>query len=209
MKVAIMVDGGFLKVKHLQKMGNPLGASDVVDFCLNKVMGDDDLTGDDLFRIYYYDCLPFDGTVENPISGDEVDYSETPKTAALKSFCQKLARMPKIAFRSGKLSYDGWNVPPRKIRQLHNNNRAPAAADLKVKFSQKQVDMKIGLDIAWLASKQIVDKIVLVTSDSDFVPAMKFARREGVRVYLVCLNHRVKSELIEHSDGLVQVECGP
>ncbi len=67
--------------------------------------------------------------------------------------------------------------------------------------------MKIGLDIAWLASKKIVDKIVLVTSDSDFVPAMKFARREGIQVYLASLNHQVKSELIEHSDGLVLVEC--
>lgn len=49
----------------------------------------------------------------------------------------------------------------------------------------KRVDMKIGLDVAWLASKGIVDRIILVTADTDFVPAMKFARREGVQVLLV------------------------
>ena len=30
--------------------------------------------------------------------------------------------------------------------------------------------------------KRIVEIIVLVTGDSDLVPAMKFARREGLRV---------------------------
>jgi len=39
--------------------------------------------------------------------------------------------------------------------------------------------MKIGLDAAWLASKRIVDRIILVTADSDFIPAMSL---HGVRV---------------------------
>ncbi|MDT5157346.1 MAG: hypothetical protein QOH51_1703 [Acidobacteriota bacterium] len=47
--------------------------------------------------------------------------------------------------------------------------------------------MKIGLDVAWLASKSIVEKIILVMADSDLIPAMKFARREGVQVVLVTM----------------------
>ncbi len=50
--------------------------------------------------------------------------------------------------------------------------------------------MRIGLDIAWLSLKRIVDAVVLVTGDSDFVPAMKFARKEGIRVYLEALEVR-------------------
>lgn len=63
--------------------------------------------------------------------------------------------------------------------------------------------MKIGLDVAWLSSKSIVERIVLVTADSDFIPPMKFARREGVQVILVTMGHlHVKNELKEHADEM-------
>ena len=42
--------------------------------------------------------------------------------------------------------------------------------------------MRVGLDIASLTLKKQVEVIVLVTGDSDFVPAMKFARREGALI---------------------------
>ena len=48
----------------------------------------------------------------------------------------------------------------------------------------KGVDLRIGLDIARLSLRRLVDVIVVVTGDSDMVLAFKFARREGVRVYL-------------------------
>lgn len=51
-------------------------------------------------------------------------------------------------------------------------------------MGQKGVDIRTGLDIARIAVKRIVDIIVLVTGDSDFVPVMKFARTEGIKVYL-------------------------
>ena len=77
------------------------------------------------------------------------------------------------------------------------------ATDFEPDLKQKYVDVKIGLDITWLASKRIVEKIILVTADSDFVPAMKFARREGVQVILVTLGHmRLKRELKVHTDEL-------
>ena len=66
--------------------------------------------------------------------------------------------------------------------------------------------MKIGLDVAWLSSKSIVERIILVTADSDFIPPMKFARREGVQVILVTLGHlQVKNELKEHAAELRSV----
>lgn len=75
--------------------------------------------------------------------------------------------------------------------------------DFKPDIKQKSVDMKIGLDVAWLSGKQIVERIILVTADSDFVPAMKFARREGTQVILVTMGHLlVKNELKEHADEL-------
>ena len=43
--------------------------------------------------------------------------------------------------------------------------------------------MKMGLDIAWLASKRIADRIILVTADSDFVPAMKLLAVRECKLY--------------------------
>ena len=40
--------------------------------------------------------------------------------------------------------------------------------------------MRIGLDIASLAYEKQVNQLVLISGDSDFVPAAKLARREGI-----------------------------
>jgi uncharacterized LabA/DUF88 family protein len=116
--------------------------------------------------------------------------------------------MPRVAFRSGSLSLDGWNIPHRRIRSLIQRiqqGQNLSAQDVVPNLRQKKVDIKIGLDMASLASKRIVEKIVLITSDSDFVPAMKTARKEGVMIYLLHFGHQVKEELKEHCDGIVTV----
>jgi uncharacterized LabA/DUF88 family protein len=46
----------------------------------------------------------------------------------------------------------------------------------------------------------MVRAIVVVTGDSDLIPAFKFARREGIRVHLDCLGHGVRRELKVHAD---------
>ncbi len=74
--------------------------------------------------------------------------------------------------------------------------------DLRPSITQKGVDMRIGMDMAALSLKKQVDIIVLVTGDSDFVPAMKFVRREGINLFLATLGHKVKEPMIEHSDYL-------
>ena len=74
------------------------------------------------------------------------------------------------------------------------------AEDLKPKIAQKGVDMRLGLDIASLTLKRQARIIALVTGDSDFVPAMKFARREGAQVFLVPLGHKIRDSMREHAD---------
>jgi len=51
-----------------------------------------------------------------------------------------------------------------------------------------------------MSIKRLVEVIVLVSGDSDLVPAMKFARKEGVRVYLEAMGHGVRRELKAHAD---------
>ena len=62
--------------------------------------------------------------------------------------------------------------------------------------------MRLALDIASITLKKQADTLILVTGDSDFVPAAKLARREGVRVILDPLWQSVSDDLFEHIDGL-------
>lgn len=62
--------------------------------------------------------------------------------------------------------------------------------------------MKIGIDIASLALKRFVDTIVLFSGDSDFVPASKLARREGIDFVLDPMKANVEPQLFEHIDGI-------
>lgn len=75
--------------------------------------------------------------------------------------------------------------------------------DVRLGLRQKGVDMRIGIDITTLTLKKQVDTIILVTGDSDFVPAAKLARREGVEFLLDPLWQKVNDDLYEHVDGIV------
>lgn len=74
--------------------------------------------------------------------------------------------------------------------------------DIYHPMKQKGVDMKIGLDITSMTLKRQVDTIILVTGDSDFIPAAKVARREGVEFILDPMFQSVDDDLMEHIDGL-------
>lgn len=75
-------------------------------------------------------------------------------------------------------------------------------SDFVPHLRQKGVDMRIGLDIASITLKKQANTIVLVSDDSDFVPAAKLARREGVTFILDPLWQNVPPDLLEHIDGL-------
>lgn len=77
--------------------------------------------------------------------------------------------------------------------------------DVFLSVRQKGVDMKIGVDIASLALKKFVDQIVLFSGDSDFVPAAKLARREGIDFILDPMRANVEQQLFEHIDGLKSI----
>lgn len=77
--------------------------------------------------------------------------------------------------------------------------------DVALGLRQKGVDMRIGLDIASITLKKQADTIILVTGDSDFVPAAKLARREGMEFILDPMWQSVETDLFEHIDGLASV----
>ena len=69
-------------------------------------------------------------------------------------------------------------------------------------IKQAGVDMRIGLDVASLAHGRIVDQIILIAGDADFVPVAKVARRSGVDFLVDPMGHHISDELRLHVDGL-------
>jgi uncharacterized LabA/DUF88 family protein len=100
-----------------------------------------------------------------------------------------------------------WQIKTNVVGDLRAGKRdinSLTDDDFKPTFMQKAVDMRIGLDIASITFKRQADTIILVTGDSDFVPAAKLARREGMEFILDALHFdRLRPDLHEHIDGLV------
>ena len=97
----------------------------------------------------------------------------------------------------------GWVINSEKVKKLLKNEISIndlEEKDVKPLIKQKAVDLKIGLDIASLANKKLVDVIIIITGDSDIVPALKHARKEGVQIGLDSLKNKIRPELEEHID---------
>ncbi len=121
-------------------------------------------------------------------------------------FHNELRKLRKVALRFGRLADFGrWEIHPGPLKRLLKRQISVnelQERDLFYSVQQKGVDMRIGLDIASLAFKRQVDQIVLFAGDSDFVPAAKLARREGIDFILDPMWRAVSSDLHEHIDGL-------
>ncbi|HEX7846802.1 MAG TPA: NYN domain-containing protein [Chitinophagaceae bacterium] len=193
-KVAILIDGGFFLQRFKANKGSSPRIGDMqpfIDDVMKKVSAINPSTTNILFRSYYYDCRP-NGDTKNDPKGTAVDFSKHPQFYAANAFHGDLKTFPQLALRLGELSFDGWKIDPK--------NPSGYIPD----FKQKSVDIKLGLDIAWIAGKRIVDKLVLVAGDSDFVAPMKFARREGLLVYLYPMGQaNIKIILKEHADVIL------
>jgi uncharacterized LabA/DUF88 family protein len=94
-------------------------------------------------------------------------------------------------------------MKPQVAKKLISSQRELTDDDFLLDLSQKGVDMRVGMDMARLALRDMVRTIVVVTGDSDFVPAFKYVRREGVKVILDPLGQNVRPELKHHADLVI------
>ncbi len=163
----------------------------------------------DFYRIFYYDCLPYDKKQHNPVTGKSIDFSKTEQYKFKLEFLEELKKKRKIALILGVLEdRKRWIIKPSKTKELLAKKvsiDSLTEGDVQFDFTQKRVDIKIGLDIASMALKKQVEQIILVSGDSDFVPASKFARREGIDFILDPMWNPIKPHLFEHIDGLVSI----
>jgi uncharacterized LabA/DUF88 family protein len=169
---------------------------------------------DGLYRLFVYDCPPFEGRLTNPISGKTIDFGSSDLAKFRRSFYERLQQLRKVALRLGHLSeHNSWTIRPAILHDIVRGKRPHSEplrdTDLIPDFKQKGVDMRVGVDVASLAFKRLVDRIVLVAGDADFVPAAKMARREGIDFVLDAMHAHINKSLYEHIDGLVSMAPPP
>lgn len=113
----------------------------------------------ELLRTYYYHCLPYLSPVPTP--------EEMERLEGKKRFFSALNRLSRFEVREGKLEFRGTD----------RDTDRPI-------FEQKRVDIYLGVDLVTLAVKGRISRAVIITGDSDFLPAIRAAKNEGVLVHL-------------------------
>lgn len=205
--IAILVDGAFFFKRYRWCFSNARNHSpaQVADNMYTMLLKH--VENEELYRIFFYDCPPLEKKAHNPISKAAIDFSKTDVAAFRLGFHLELARKRKVALRLGALknATARWKLHPEKLKALLAREITVddlTENDVTYDAVQKGVDIRIGLDIASLAYKRLVSRIVLVSGDSDFVPAAKLARREGIDFILDPMWSKIDSSLFLHIDGL-------
>ncbi len=164
---------------------------------------------DNLYRIFYYDCHPLQFKIHHPITKKLIDFSKTEEYNFRKNFFEQLKKKRKVALRLGQLTtYKKWKISSDSLKVLLKKEitvESLTEKEVSLDVVQKGTDIKIGIDIASLALKKQVGRIILISGDSDFVPAAKLARREGIDFILDPLWQPISPSLYEHIDGLRSV----
>lgn len=214
-KVAILVDGGFYQRRAKALWGDRTAkerASELEAYCKNhlhfKTSGKDEY--DSLYRIFYYDCPPADNTVYHPLQKKNVNLRKSNLYSFMNAFLAEMRSKRKVALRLGRLSkndlyYTMTHDAQKDILSEKRKIDELTDSDFRLNIAQKGVDMRIAVDISSMAFKRQVTRIILISGDSDFVPAAKLARREGIDFILDPMGASISDDLSEHIDGVRSV----
>jgi uncharacterized LabA/DUF88 family protein len=209
-KTAILVDGGFFVKRICCLTGDKnMTAHNMANHLYKGVLHHLKLQHrplESLYRIFFYDSSPPDKTIWNPVSKSAINYQMLSGTVTRLELHERLRSKRKVALRLGELQIGSdWTIRPHMAKKIVNGSKTVAdleAWDIKHPITQKGVDIKIGLDIASLSYQGNVDQIILISGDSDFVPAAKLARRSGIDFILDPMWNHIKEGLNEHIDGM-------
>jgi len=115
------------------------------------------------------------------------DYStdeENSRYLAMEKFIHSLKRLPRFEIRLGKLE------------------RINGA------FVQKRVDILLAVDLVRLSWGEQIKTAIIITGDSDFVPAVEAAKDAGVLVQLYYSKSSIHDELLSAVDESFEITIG-
>lgn len=208
-RTAILVDGGFYRIRAQTLFGvkSPEERADeLFSYCMRHLnKGKENESS--LYRIFYYDCPPSTKVVYNPVTQRHVNLAKSDQYRWTTAFFNALVTKRKVALRRGEelASSGDYTLRAGVLKDLCAGRRSVESLtdrDTRLNITQKGVDMRIGLDIASLVERNLVTQIILISGDSDFVPAAKYARRRGMDFVLDPMWQTVSPSLNEHVDGI-------
>ena len=209
-KTAILVDGCFYRKRAKFLLGEHTAkesADALVTYCMRHLK--ERTQTHELYRLFYYDCPPIDKQMYHPLTGTTINMKCSKESLWMSEFLSELKKKRKVALRLGALDVGNavYTLQYDAVKKICSGTLTSDTLEMchfEPTIKQKGVDMKLGIDIASLAYKKQVEQIVLIAGDSDFVPAAKLARREGLDVVLDPMEMTISPEqaLLEHIDGL-------
>lgn len=207
-RTAILIDGAFYRKRAYSLLGDKTPserAAELVNYCHRHIK--DEKIGASLYRVFYYDCPPIEKMVYHPLLKRAVNLGQTKDYIWANEFFNELKHQRKFALRLGRLAEEQAcfcirHDIQKKLLSGKISVDQLTESDFYLSVTQKGVDMRIGVDISSLAFKKQVDQIILISGDSDFVPAAKQARREGIDFILDPMRSPIKDDLFEHIDGM-------
>ena len=142
MKTAILIDGAFF-IKRIRtfESENYFEAQRMAELVtryallhLRHKINDTNYI-DDLYRIFFCDCVPFEKKMHNPISGKVIDFSKTPEAVFCRQLHECFKWKRKLTLRLGKLlEHANWiKNPATKLSE----------EDIMLYAKQKGVDMRM------------------------------------------------------------------
>ena len=139
---------------------------------------------EEIYRIFVYLSAPLR---EVRAKGKVLDLSQKPAYLRHVKFIDQLGQQEYVAIRKGRLQFRG-------IKQ-----------DGNLDLVQKQVDLLMGMDISDMSHRKLVDRILVLAYDSDIIPALNIARKNGVQIVLgFCPELHKPSRLILYHVDLIR-----
>ena len=153
--VAFFIDGSYLD----HALAEATGGKHIDYQALIRAILDKVGGSREVIRIYYYHCLPYQ---DNPPTQEQSE-----RFGRMQKFFRALQRTPRFEVRQGRLAYRGLDSERKPI------------------FQQKRTDLLLGIDLVIHSAKRSIDEAFIIAGDSDFIPAIRTAKSEGVIVYLI------------------------
>lgn len=208
-RVAILVDGGFYRKRAANLFGEKSAqdrADELENYCRMHLKSKQNKDAE-LYRVFYYDCPPSDKNIYHPFLKKGVNLKKEPMYNWMNTFIDRLKSKRKFAIRLGRLSDNeaSYVLKSEVVKALFSGKKEIkdiVSEDFQLNIKQKTMDMKLGTDIASMSLKKQVDQIILIAGDSDFVPASKLARREGIDFIFDPMGQNINADLNEHIDGI-------
>ena len=181
MKAAILIDGAYLEMLMIKEHNRAQVDYHKLTIGLVKRISRMIGTPVELLRTYYYHALPW--------APPEPNEEEQERVSKKRGFFHRLEYLPRFMVKLG-----------RTQRVLNDDGTTT--------FQQKGVDVMLASDMVSLAARGLVDHVILLAPDADYVPAVRLVKDMGLIVHLVHGgNLAASSEMRKECDERLELDA--